>query len=102
MASGRCSRRRFAAVIGNVRSDSRRPRRYGSLWDGQPRHIKADGTGSTPLVGMLVLDSHNVNIEVERGGLVAIEARAWPAEKRAFWRPAVCFTILHCLNMCAG
>ena len=58
------------------------------LWDGQPRHIKADATGSTPLVGMLLLDRHNLNIEVERGGLVAIEARAYPAEKRAFWRPA--------------
>ena len=45
-------------------------------WDGQPRHIKADATGSTPLVGMLLLDRHNLNIEVERGGLVAIEARA--------------------------
>ena len=46
------------------------------LWDGQPRHIKADATGSTPLVGMLLLDRHNLNIEVERGGLVAIEVRA--------------------------
>ena len=46
------------------------------LWDGQPRQIKADATGSTPLVGMLLLDRHNLNIEVERGGLVAIEARA--------------------------
>ena len=40
-----------------------------NLWDGQPRHIKADATGSTPLVGMLLLDRHNLNIEVERGGL---------------------------------
>ena len=38
------------------------------LWDGQPRHIRADATGSTPLVGMLLLDRHNLNIEVERGG----------------------------------
>ena len=46
------------------------------LWDGQPRDIEADATGSTPLVGMLLLDQHNLNIEVERGGRVLIEARA--------------------------
>ena len=46
------------------------------LWDGQPRHIKADATGSTPLVGMLLLDRHSLNIEVESGGRVVIQARA--------------------------
>ncbi len=46
------------------------------LWDGQPRDIKADATGSTLLVGMLLLDQHNLNIDVERGGRVFIEARA--------------------------
>ena len=46
------------------------------LWDGQPRRIRTDATGSTPLVGMLLLDGHNLNIEVERGGRVVIEARA--------------------------
>ena len=45
------------------------------LWDGQPWHIRADATGSIPLVGMLLLDKHNLNIEVERGGRVVIEAR---------------------------
>ena len=47
-----------------------------ALWDGQPRHIKADATGSTPLVGMLLLDRHNLNIDVEDGGRVLIQARA--------------------------
>ena len=46
------------------------------LWDGQPRPIKADATGSTPLVGMLLLDRHDLNIEVESGGRVVIQARA--------------------------
>ena len=46
------------------------------LWDGQPRLIKADATGSTPLVGMLLLDMHSLNIEVESGGRVLIQARA--------------------------
>ena len=45
------------------------------LWDGQPRHIRADATGSTPLVGMLLLDRHDLNIEVESGGRVVIRAR---------------------------
>lgn len=44
------------------------------LWDGQPRDIEADATGSTPLVGMLLLDRHNLNIEVVEGGRVVIQA----------------------------
>ena len=46
------------------------------LWDGQPRDIEADATGSTPLVGMLLLDRHNLSIDVETGGSVVIQARA--------------------------
>ena len=45
------------------------------LWDGQPRDIEADATGSTPLVGMLLLSGHNLNIDVEDGGRVVILAR---------------------------
>ena len=45
------------------------------LWDGQPRDIEADATGSTPLLGMLLLDRHDLNIEVESGGRVIIQAR---------------------------
>ena len=44
------------------------------LWDGRPRDIEADMTGSTPLVGMLLLDKHNLNIDVEDGGRVVIQA----------------------------
>ena len=44
------------------------------LWDGQPRDIEADATGSTPLVGMLLLDRHNLHIEVVEGGRVVIQA----------------------------
>ncbi len=46
------------------------------LWDGEPRDIEVDATGSTSLVGMLLLDGHSLNIEVEKGGRVVIEARA--------------------------
>ena len=45
------------------------------LWDGQSRDIEADATGSTPLVGMLLLAGYRLTIEVESGGSVAIEAR---------------------------
>ena len=44
------------------------------LWDGQPRGIEADATGSTPLVGMLMLDNHDLSIQVRDGGRVVIQA----------------------------
>ena len=44
------------------------------LWDGQPRDIEADATGSTPLVGMLLLDRHDLSIQVRAGGRVVIQA----------------------------
>ena len=44
------------------------------LWDGQPRDIEADATGSTPLVGMLLLDEHDLSIQVRAGGRVVIQA----------------------------
>lgn len=45
------------------------------LWDGQPVYIEADAADATPLVGMRLLDRHNLNIEVVDGGRVAIQAR---------------------------
>ena len=45
------------------------------IWDGQPRDIEADATGSTPLMGMLMLERYNLSIEVESGGRVVIQAR---------------------------
>ena len=46
------------------------------LWNGQPRGTEADATGSTPLVGMLLLDGHDLNIQVADGGRVVIQAMA--------------------------
>ena len=46
------------------------------IWDGQPRDIEVDATGSTALVGMWLLERHDLNIEVESGGRVVIQARA--------------------------
>ncbi len=51
---------------------------YGAtvLWDGQPRYVDTYAVDSTPLVGMLLLDRHNLNIEVTNGGRVTVQARA--------------------------
>ena len=43
-------------------------------WDGQPREIEADASGSTPLVGMLLLDGHDLSIQIRQGGRVLIQA----------------------------
>lgn len=43
------------------------------LWDDQPRDIEADATGSTPLIGMLLLDGHGLEIQVRDGGRVLIQ-----------------------------
>jgi len=45
------------------------------LWDGQPKYVLADAADTTPLVGMRMLDSHNLNIDVEDGGRVVIQAK---------------------------
>ncbi len=45
------------------------------LWDGQPIYVEADAADTTPLVGMRLLDRHNLNIDVETGGRVVIQAR---------------------------
>lgn len=45
------------------------------LWDGQLRSVEADAADTTPLVGMSLLDRHNLYVEVEDGGRVVIESR---------------------------
>lgn len=46
------------------------------LWDGQSRVVLVDEADTTPLIGMLLLDKHNLNIDVETGGRVLITAKA--------------------------
>ena len=46
------------------------------LWEGQPRYVLADAADTTPLVGMLFLDMHDLSIQVRNGGRVLIEAIA--------------------------
>ena len=45
------------------------------LWDGRTRYVEADAANTTPLVGMRLLESHSLYLEVEEGGRVVIEAR---------------------------
>ena len=44
-------------------------------WDGQARDVEVDAAETTPLVGMRLLAGHDLHVEVESGGRVAIEAR---------------------------
>ena len=46
------------------------------LWDGQPMYVEAGAVGVDPLVGMSLLHRHNLNIDVEDGGRVLIQAKA--------------------------
>ncbi len=44
------------------------------LWEGEPRVVLIDEADTTPLVGMLLLDRHNLSIQVRDGGRVVIQA----------------------------
>ena len=44
------------------------------IWDGQPRFVECGAVGVDPLVGMSLLDRHNLSIEIEHGGSVIIHA----------------------------
>ena len=45
------------------------------LWDGQPREVVAYVSDTTPLIGMSLLHRHNLNVDVEYGGQVLIQAK---------------------------
>ena len=44
------------------------------LWDGQPRLVETYEAEATPLVGMLLLDSYSLYVEVADGGRVVVQA----------------------------
>jgi len=44
------------------------------LWDGQQRYVEADAVDTMPLVGMSLLDGHDLHIQVADGGQVVIQA----------------------------
>ncbi len=45
------------------------------LWDGHTRDVVAYAADTTPLIGMALLESHSLYVEVEDGGRVVIQAR---------------------------
>lgn len=45
------------------------------LWDGQPKRVYAHVSDAASLIGMRLLDSHSLYVEVEDGGLVVIQAK---------------------------
>ena len=45
------------------------------LWDGRARDVVAYAADTIPLVGMALLESHSLYVEVEDGGRVVIQAR---------------------------
>ena len=46
-----------------------------ALWDGQPRYVETGAVGVFPLVGMAMMDSYDLRIEVVDGGHVVIQAK---------------------------
>lgn len=45
------------------------------LWDGRPRRVYVYAAETTPLVGMRLLEGHDLHVEVQDGGRVTVEAR---------------------------
>ena len=45
-------------------------------WDGSARYISANAADSAPLLGMALLDGHDLSIRVRSGGRVLIQASA--------------------------
>ena len=46
------------------------------LWDGRSREVVAYVSDTTPLIGMSMMHKHNLNVDVEDGGRVLIQAKA--------------------------
>lgn len=44
------------------------------IWDGRPRDIEVDAVGPVPHAGMLILDGHDLRIQVRNGDRVVIRA----------------------------
>ena len=45
-----------------------------ALWDGRPRRVYAHLSDATPLIGMRMLDDHDLSIQVRDGGRIVIQA----------------------------
>ena len=45
------------------------------LWDGQTSDVVAYAADTTPLIGMALLESHSLYVEIEDGGRSVIQAK---------------------------
>ena len=45
-----------------------------ALWNGEPRRVDAYASDTTPLVGMRLLNGHDLHVQVKDGGRVVIQA----------------------------
>ena len=45
------------------------------IWDGQPRSVLVDAVHADPLIGMDLLDGHELTVHIVAGGEVRIQAR---------------------------
>ena len=43
-------------------------------WNGQVRAVEVEGSNNDPLVGMNLLEKHELNIRIVNGGLVTVQA----------------------------
>ena len=68
------------------------------LWDRQPLRVEADAANSTPLVGIRLLDSHNLNIDVENGGRVVIQVKDYSGSRLSTHFAAACSIGCQCVE----
>ena len=61
-------------VLANGRRDIFDTHGVTVFWDGQSRFVDADEADAAPLLGMSMLDYHDLSIQVRDGGRVAIQA----------------------------
>jgi clan AA aspartic protease len=43
------------------------------IWDGQPLRVMLDQADTEPLVGMMLMDGYELNVEVMDGGVVTLK-----------------------------
>jgi clan AA aspartic protease len=44
------------------------------LWDGEEREVEVLATGTRPLLGTLLVDGHELNVQFTEGGTVTLES----------------------------
>ena len=62
------------ATLADDREVGFRVHRVTALWDSRPLDIEVHAVGSTPLVGMAMLEDHDLSMQVRDGGRVVIQA----------------------------